>query len=61
MGSFAVLPAAATTLPGTILWDQHAVPHIYGPDIPTMVRELGYARAAERHYAAIKRAAERRG
>ncbi|MEI9986376.1 MAG: penicillin acylase family protein [Aliidongia sp.] len=40
---FAAPGIALGTTPGTILWDQYAVPHIYGPDIPTVVRGLGYA------------------
>lgn len=28
---------------GTILWDQYAVPHIYGADIPSVIKGLGYA------------------
>jgi len=45
--SLAAIPAAlnAQTPPasGTILWDKYQVPHIYGADIPTVVRGLGYA------------------
>jgi acyl-homoserine lactone acylase PvdQ len=26
-----------------ILWDQFGIPHIYGPDLLTVVRGLGYA------------------
>ena len=26
-----------------ILWDEFGIPHIYGPDLPTVVRGYGYA------------------
>ncbi len=35
--------AAQTTTPGTIRWDTYGVPHIYGPDVLTVERGLGYA------------------
>lgn len=35
--------ALAAASGGTIRWDQYGVPHIYGPDIPSVVRGLGYA------------------
>ena len=34
---------AASAPAATIRWDQYKVPHIYGADIPTVVRGLGYA------------------
>ena len=49
MGACALLAATALSLPaqaqtpGTIRWDSYGVPHIYGADIPTVVRGLGYA------------------
>ncbi len=33
----------AARQPGVIRWDRYFVPHIYGPDIPTVARGLGYA------------------
>ncbi len=34
---------AADRASGEILWDQFGIPHIYGPDVLTVVRGLGYA------------------
>src|ERR1700682_1335584 len=28
---------------GEILWDEYAIPHIYGPDTETVLRGFGYA------------------
>ena len=33
----------AQTARGEILWDSFGIPHIYGPDIPTVLRGFGYA------------------
>lgn len=41
--ALAAVPAGAEAAGGTIRWDQYGVPHIYGPDIQTVVRGLGYA------------------
>ena len=55
----AALPAMAA--PGTILWDQYAVPHIYGPDIPTVVRGLGYAQMENHAESLLNNVARARG
>ena len=47
--------------PGTILWDQYAVPHIYGPDIPTVVRGLAYAQMENHAETLLNNAARARG
>jgi len=47
--------------PGTIVWDQYAVPHIYGPDIPTVVRGLGYAQMENHAETLLNNAARARG
>ena len=52
---------AATTSPGTIYWDQYAVPHIYGPDIPTVVRGLGYAQMENHAESLLNNVARARG
>lgn len=51
----------ATTYPGTIIWDQYAVPHIYGPDIPTVVRGLGYAQMENHAETLLNNVARARG
>jgi acyl-homoserine-lactone acylase len=53
--------ARAATTPGTILWDQYAVPHIYGPDIPTVVRGLGYAQMENHVESLLNNVARARG
>jgi acyl-homoserine-lactone acylase len=58
------LPAAGAALaqqPGTIYWDQYAVPHIYGPDIPTVVRGLGYAQMENHAETLLNNVARARG
>ncbi len=56
------LGAAATTqTPGTIYWDQYAVPHIYGPDIPTVVRGLAYAQMENHAETLLNNVARARG
>ncbi len=35
--------ATAATAPADIRWDTYGIPHIYGPDLLTVVRGLGYA------------------
>jgi len=52
---------ACGATPGTILWDQYAVPHIYGPDIPTVVRGLGYAQMENHAETLLNNAARARG
>jgi acyl-homoserine-lactone acylase len=59
--SAAALPALAANTPGTILWDQYAVPHIYGPDIPTVVRGLGYAQMENHVESLLNNVARARG
>jgi acyl-homoserine-lactone acylase len=56
----AFAPAMANT-PGTILWDQYAVPHIYGADIPTVVRGLGYAQMENHVESLLNNVARARG
>jgi acyl-homoserine-lactone acylase len=51
----------AATSPGTILWDQYAVPHIYGPDIPTVVRGLAYAQMENHAETLLNNVARARG
>ncbi len=46
--AFGLAAPAMAQSTGTILWDNYAVPHIYGPDIPTVIKGLGYA-AMENH------------
>ncbi len=58
--TLAAAPALAAT-PGTILWDTYAVPHIYGPDIPTVVRGLGYAQMENHAETLLNNAARARG
>ncbi|HTZ71351.1 MAG TPA: penicillin acylase family protein [Acetobacteraceae bacterium] len=53
--------ARAATSSGTILWDQYAVPHIYGPDIPTVVRGLGYAQMENHAETLLNNVARARG
>jgi acyl-homoserine-lactone acylase len=52
---------AMATSPGTIIWDQYAVPHIYGPDIPTVVRGLGYAQMENHAETLLNNVARARG
>ena len=53
--------AAPANTPGTIIWDQYAVPHIYGPDIPTVVRGLGYAQMENHAETLLNNVARARG
>jgi len=53
--------AALATSPGTIYWDQYAVPHIYGPDIHTVVRGLGYAQMENHAETLLNNVARARG
>ena len=55
------VPTLAANTPGTILWDQYAVPHIYGPDIPTVVRGLGYAQMENHVESLLNNVARARG
>jgi acyl-homoserine lactone acylase PvdQ len=41
------LPEAAEDK-GEILWDEFGIPHIYGPDLPTVIRGYGYAQMENR-------------
>jgi acyl-homoserine-lactone acylase len=61
LSAAAALPAMAANTPGTILWDQYAVPHIYGPDIPTVVRGLGYAQMENHAETLLNNVARARG
>jgi acyl-homoserine-lactone acylase len=45
----------------TIRWDHYDVPHIYGPDIPTVVRGLGYAQMKLHAEALLNNVAHARG
>src|SRR5262245_4320948 len=36
-------PSNASKNMGEILWDEFGIPHIYGPDLPTVLRGYGYA------------------
>ena len=54
-------PRLATAASGTILWDQYAVPHIYGADIPTVVRGLGYAQMENHVESLLNNVARARG
>jgi len=51
----------AHAAPGQILWDQYAVPHIYGADIPTVVRGLGYAQMENHAELLLNNVARARG
>jgi acyl-homoserine-lactone acylase len=57
----AATPVLAQQTGGTILWDQYAVPHIYGPDIPTVVRGLGYAQMENQAETLLNNVARARG
>ena len=59
--TFSAASALAANTPGTILWDQYAVPHIYGPDIPTVVRGLGYAQMENHAETLLNNVARARG
>ncbi len=52
---------AARAASGQILWDQYGVPHIYGPDIPTVVRGLGYAQMENHAETLLNNVARARG
>ena len=51
------MAGVATTQMPKILWDQFGIPHIYGPDLLTVVRGLGYAEM-ENHAETILNRAE---
>jgi acyl-homoserine-lactone acylase len=55
------LAAAAQTSPGTINWDQYGVPHIYGPDVVTVTRGLGYAQMENHAETLLTNIAKARG
>jgi acyl-homoserine-lactone acylase len=44
-----------------ILWDQYGIPHIYGPDLLTVVRGYGYAQMENHAELILQKAAEARG
>ncbi len=42
-GTIAAFAPSAAAAPAEIRWDTYGIPHIYGPDLLTVVRGLGYA------------------
>jgi acyl-homoserine-lactone acylase len=46
---------------GEILWDQFGIPHIYGPDLFTVVRGYGYAQMENHAELILQKVAESRG
>ena len=59
------LPPAPSELGGKtgsqILWDQYGIPHIYGPDLLTVVRGYGYAQMENHAELILQKVAEARG
>lgn len=55
------LPVAAASTTPQILWDQYAVPHIYGADVLTVVRGLGYAQMENHAETLLNNIAKARG
>jgi len=43
MNTYSTNPLEAAQDKGEILWDEFGIPHIYGPDLPTVIRGYGYA------------------
>ena len=54
-------PNTAWAGSGTILWDQYAVPHIYGADIASVVQGLGYAQMENQAETLLNNVARARG
>ncbi len=52
---------AARASTGTILWDQYGVPHIYAPDITSVVQGLGYAQMENHAETLLNNVARARG
>ncbi|HYY29030.1 MAG TPA: penicillin acylase family protein [Chthoniobacterales bacterium] len=60
----ALLPASSELAEKTdseILWDQYGIPHIYGPDLLTVVRGYGYAQMENHAELILQKVAEARG
>jgi acyl-homoserine-lactone acylase len=56
------LPAVASAQSaGTIRWDEYGVPHIYGPDVVTVARGLGYAQMENHAETLLTNIAKARG
>jgi acyl-homoserine-lactone acylase len=55
-------PAAANAQSaGTIRWDEYGVPHIYGPDVVTVAKGLGYAQMENHAETLLTNIAKARG
>jgi acyl-homoserine-lactone acylase len=74
LAAFTLLPLSGSALAGDggdgrqvphpnaeILWDQFAIPHIYGPDLLTVVRGLGYAEMENHAETILMNASSARG
>lgn len=63
----AILPGACALLAalpvraGEILWDGYGIPHIYGEDVPTVIRGFGYAQMAAHAETLLTNLAQARG
>jgi acyl-homoserine-lactone acylase len=59
------LPPESSKLDGKtgceILWDQYGIPHIYGPDLLTVVRGYGYAQMENHAELVLQKVAKARG
>jgi len=55
------LLAPLPTLGGEILWDNYGIPHIYGEDVPTVIRGFGYAQMAAHAETLLGNLAQARG
>jgi acyl-homoserine-lactone acylase len=59
------LPSAATGIgartANEILWDEYGIPHIYGPDLLSVVRGYGYAQMENHAELILQKVAEARG
>ncbi len=53
--------SAQTVSPGTIRWDTYGVPHIFGADVPTVERGLGYAQMEAHAETILNNVARARG
>ncbi len=51
----------ASQQPGEILWDTYGIPHIYGPDLLTVVRGYGYAQMENHAETLLLKIANARG
>ena len=43
MNAYSTNPLESAQDKGEILWDEFGIPHIYGRDLPTVIRGYGYA------------------